>query len=67
MQNDEDIIILEPERARLSRISRATWWRLELAGDAPRRLRLSPRRVGWRRSEILQWIEDRPRARSADA
>lgn len=65
MQNEEDIIVLEPERARLTNLSRATWWRLELAGDAPRRRRLSPRRVGWRRSEILRWIEERPQAGAA--
>jgi len=45
-----DAIVLEPERKRLTRLSRATWWRMELAGTAPRRLQLSPRRIGWRRT-----------------
>jgi predicted DNA-binding transcriptional regulator AlpA len=60
MPDDEfDAIILEPERKRLTRLSRATWQRMELAGTAPRRLRLSPRRIGWRRSDLIQWIDTR--------
>lgn len=54
-----DTIILEAERKRLTRLSRATWWRMELAGTAPRRVRLSPRRIGWRRSDIIRWIDTR--------
>lgn len=55
----DDIIILEPERARMTRLSRATWQREETAGRAPRRIQLSPRRIGWRRKDIVQWIETR--------
>lgn len=54
-----DTIILEPERKGLTRLSRATWWRMEIAGTAPRRLRLSPRRIGWKRSDIIRWIDTR--------
>lgn len=36
--------------------------RLERAGKFPRRLRLGPGptgRVGWRLSEVMQWVEER--------
>lgn len=60
MSNEiDDVIILEPERARLTRISRETWKREEKAGRAPQRLQLSPRRIGWRKRDVLQWIESR--------
>lgn len=59
MQHEDDLIILEPERKRLTRISRETWRREEAAGRAPPRIRLSPRRVGWRRADILRWIDER--------
>jgi predicted DNA-binding transcriptional regulator AlpA len=62
MQNgpsDFDLIVLEPERARLTRISRATWHRLERAGDAPPRIQLSPRRVGWRKRDLMDWLDKR--------
>lgn len=37
--------------------------RLEAAGKFPRRLRLSPLRVAWVKSEVLAWIEQRAAAR----
>ncbi len=56
---DFDPIILEPERLALTRVSRPTWSRLEKAGDTPARIQLSPRRHGYRRSEILRWLDER--------
>jgi len=41
--------------------SRTTIWREERAGRFPRRIQLSPGRVGWIGSEVLEWIESRPR------
>ena len=37
--------------------------RLETTGKFPRRIRIGERRVGWRLSDVLAWIE----ARAADA
>ena len=34
-------------------------WRLERAGQFPRRIKLGPNRVGWLESEINEWIESR--------
>ena len=41
-------------------LSRSTVWRMEGRGEFPRRVQLSPNRVGWPESEILKWKESRP-------
>ncbi|MEW2914994.1 AlpA family phage regulatory protein [Leisingera sp. JC11] len=38
--------------------------RLERAGKFPKRIKLSPSRVGWLASEVDQWIIDRAEARN---
>ena len=45
-------------------LSRVTLWRLCRSGDFPRALRLGPRSVGWRSSEVQDWIESRPRTKA---
>lgn len=40
-------------------ISYSTWWRLERAGKAPKRIRLSAGRVGWRLGEVLDFLASR--------
>ncbi len=42
-------------------LSRVTIWRMERAGTFPKRVNLSPGRVGWKSDEIDEWIETRPR------
>jgi prophage regulatory protein len=41
--------------------SRSSLWRLEKEGEFPRRVKLTPggRRIGWKESEIQDWIESR--------
>ena len=41
-------------------LSRMHIWRLERQGEFPPRLKLSARRVAWRLSAVLAWIETRP-------
>jgi prophage regulatory protein len=36
-------------------ISRSTAWRLERAGKFPRRRKISPKCVGWLRTEVEEW------------
>ena len=43
-------------------LSRTTIWRLERQGHFPKRLQLSPNRVGWKSDAIRDWIESRPLA-----
>lgn len=35
------------------------WTRMEKEGKAPRRIQLSPNRVGWLESEVDQFIQER--------
>lgn len=41
-------------------LSRMTIYRLELAGEFPKRRRLSKNSVAWLESDIAQWAESRP-------
>lgn len=54
-----DEYIREPERFRVTGLSRTTWWRLEQQGRAPRRRKLSANAVGWLLSEIRDWQQRR--------
>ncbi|MFZ2068391.1 MAG: AlpA family phage regulatory protein [Xanthobacteraceae bacterium] len=47
------------------RFCRVHLQRLENAGQFPRRIHLSQRRIGWLRSEIEAWITARADARDA--
>jgi predicted DNA-binding transcriptional regulator AlpA len=58
----QERLIGEPECREITDLSRAQRWRLERDGKFPRRLRLGPRTVRWRLSEILAWIADLPAA-----
>lgn len=40
-------------------LSRSTVFRLELAGQFPRRRQLSARRIGWLEEEIADWVRAR--------
>lgn len=46
-------------------LARSSVYRLEAAGQFPARIQITSKRVGWLASEILEWIESRPRAKSA--
>ena len=58
----QERLIGGPECREITDLSRAQRWRLERDGKFPRRLRLGPRTVRWRLSEILAWIADLPAA-----
>ena len=61
-----DDLILRHERRRLVPLSEATIWRLERHDKFPHRIRISPGRVAWRRSEIERWLEQRSSMRTAE-
>lgn len=56
-----DRFVGERERREITGVPRQTWWRMERAGQAPGRLQVTPGRVGWRLSELLRWMDERPR------
>ena len=43
-------------------LSRVTIWRLETAGDFPKRRQLTAQRVGWLVEEVVEWARSRPTA-----
>ncbi len=43
-------------------LSRTTIWRLERAGQFPRRRQVSTKAVRWNQAEIEDWISSRPLA-----
>ena len=43
-------------------LSRSTTYRLARAGFFPEPLKIGPRAVAWRASEIEEWLATRPRA-----
>lgn len=44
-------------------LSRMTIYRLELAGEFPKRRRLGTNSVAWLEADLVQWAESRPIAR----
>lgn len=54
-----DRILREPEVAQKDgNLSRSTRWRLERDGRYPRRKKIGLNAVGWKESEIEEWIKD---------
>jgi prophage regulatory protein len=54
-----DRFIREPECHQITGLSRSTRWRLERAGEFPRRRRISAGCTGWLASEMAGWVADR--------
>jgi prophage regulatory protein len=54
-----EALIREPLRHLITGISGTTWWRLEHAGRAPRRVKITGDICGWRLSELQQWVQER--------
>ncbi len=55
-------IVREAERKQLTTISRTQAWVLEQNGLFPKRIKLSSNSIGWRLSDLLEWIESREAA-----
>lgn len=50
----------KPEVLSISGLSHVTQWRMENRGEFPKRRQISPNRVGWLESEVLEWVNTRP-------
>jgi prophage regulatory protein len=62
MIDSHDRIINLPEVQKLSGgYSRSSIWRLEQAGQFPKRIKLTPngRKVGWKLSAVMEWVDSR--------
>lgn len=64
---DSDRIISAKERRTLIPYSDMHIWRLENAGQFPKRIRLGANRVGWSLHELQAWIEARKAERDTAA
>jgi prophage regulatory protein len=58
-EHKEVVVIREPDRRRITGLSRIQWWRLEKLGRVPRRIQLGTNSVGWLRHELEAWIAKR--------
>ena len=50
-----------PDVQKLTGLSRSSVYRLEASGDFPQHVRLSERATAWRKDELLEWVDTRPR------
>ena len=66
MSGQENRILRLGEVMRLTGLSKTTIYRRYRDGTFPRPLKLGPQSIGWRRGEILEWLESLPRAGAAD-
>jgi len=63
---DDNSVVNEKERRKLTGLSRSTWHRMDKRGEVPACLHLSPGRIGWLKSELLAWREKRKRGLQED-
>ena len=57
--SQEEMILREPEVRRITGLSRSTRWRMIRSRKFPAPVLLGASAVGWIKSEIQQWIQDR--------
>ena len=61
-----DAILRLPEVAKRIGLSRSTIWQYARQGKFPKPVKLGVRAVGWRESELNDWIESRACPSTAD-
>jgi predicted DNA-binding transcriptional regulator AlpA len=64
MMTDDDEILSQPETAEMTDLSVRTLQRL--GPEGPRKLRLSTRRIGYRRGDVRTWLDRRAAKPAAD-
>jgi len=63
---DEERIVREADRRYVTGISRTKAWELEKVGAFPKRVRLGNRSVGWKLTELREWVNQQPRVVNDD-
>ena len=53
-------ILRLPEVMEATGLSRTTIWRMKKRDEFPKSVQLGPRAVGWRSSDIEEWLNSRP-------
>lgn len=59
-----NLIWREPKVKEETGLSKSTRWRMEKAGQFPKKVQLSLRAVGWKAEQIIQWCNDRCEAKN---
>lgn len=54
LYGEQERLVPEPERRKITGVSRSTWWRLEKAGEVPDCRRVGGRTL-WLLSDLLWW------------
>lgn len=62
-----DRLINRKERKSIDSLSDVTVWRLERLGLYPSRRQISPGRIGWVLSEVLEFVGNRKKANKGQA
>ena len=62
-----DRIIRKTERNHKAGLSGSELERLEKAGDFPKRIKITPRTVGWSEKAVDDWVADRIAGHQIDA
>ena len=57
--DDADLVLAGPDVRALVGVSKSTLHRMVCRGEFPRPIKLSPKRVGWRRSTVEAWLKSR--------
>ena len=55
--NNNDRLIRERERLHFTGVSKTRWWHLASEGKAPKSIKIGPRAVAWRLSDLQNWIQ----------
>ena len=53
-------ILREPDVERMTGMKRTTLWRWRKRGLVPQAVQLGPRAIGWRASDVEEWVKNRP-------
>jgi len=59
MANQNTGFYRKPELKQQTGLSDSTIWRMEKAGQFPKRKQITSRLVGWLRSEVDEWVKSR--------
>ncbi len=59
MTSHDELIVTEAEAAKMLRLSPRTLQRLRYEGDGPPVIRLTDRRIGYRRADLDAWTQTR--------
>lgn len=66
-ENVKQVFLSRAEVARFLGCSRSSLVRWAADGEFPQPVKIGPRRVAFRRSEIEAWLADRPRVGASDS